>query len=229
MNLISDNKSNSGTRDTGVSPVNHGLKACFRRGTYLPHWEIEGGVYFVTFRLADSLPRYIVRSLKAQRKDVIKTIKKSDKTPTSVENKSINKLFSRKFDRYLDSGRGACHLKNPEIAEMVANALCHFDGNRYFLFAWSVMPNHVHVVVRPESGYNLSDILHSWKSFTAKRANKILKRGGRFWQPEYYDHLIRDEKDLKRCIEYTYYNPEKAGMDKWRWRGCISNINNGLG
>ena len=81
------------------------------------------------------------------------------------------------------------------------------------------MPNHVHVVVRPIRGYELPGILHSWKSFTAKQANKILNRGGQFWQHEYYDHLIRDENDFRYALEYVLSNPEHAGFHDWPWVG----------
>jgi hypothetical protein len=81
------------------------------------------------------------------------------------------------------------------------------------------MPNHVHVIVQPLPGFELSQILHTWKSRTAKEANKLLGRTGEFWQPEYYDHLVRDEKDFAHCVEYAYSNPENAGMSAWKWRG----------
>ena len=112
-------------------------------------------------------------------------------------------------------------LENREIAEIVEETLLHFQGERYILSAWCVMPDHVHVVVTPLDGRGLASILHSWKSFTANEINKLLKRQGEIRHPEYYDHLIRDENDFRRCLEYTYYNPEKAGIETWKWRGCV--------
>jgi len=127
-------------------------------------------------------------------------------------------------DAFLDSGQGDCFLQCPEIADPVAKALCHFDGDRYVLRAWVVMPNHVHVVVWPKPPHSLTEILHSWKSYTASQANKLLGRVGQsFWQTESYDHLIRDDADLVRCCEYTTRNPAKARLcerpEDWRWSG----------
>ena len=79
------------------------------------------------------------------------------------------------------------------------------------------MPNHVHVVVRLLPGNKLADVVHSWKSFTAKRANELLGRSGSFWQREYYDHLIRDEQELERAMRYVSENPVKAGLRDWKW------------
>jgi putative DNA methylase len=125
-------------------------------------------------------------------------------------------------DTYLDAGHGECFLREPDIAELVAGALRHFDGQRYELRAWVVMPNHVHGVVWPMPSHTLSEILHSWKSFTASQANRRLNRIGQdFWQTESYDHLVRDDEDLHRCCHYTTMNPVDAGLcerpEAWRW------------
>ena len=88
---------------------------------------------------------------------------------------------------------------------------------RYRLLAWCVMPNHVHVVVKIFPGHTLSDVIHSWKSFSAKHANRALRLRGAFWQREYYDHLIRDQGELDRAIRYVAANPEKAKLEQWRW------------
>ena len=128
----------------------------------------------------------------------------------------------------LDRGLGECWLKDPRVARLVVTALRYFDKKRYNLDAWCVMPNHVHVVVRPiapsdSALYLLGSIVHSWKSYTAKQANKILRRSGEFWQREYYDHLIRDEEEFWHFIEYTLENPVKAGLcrrwEEWPWSG----------
>jgi REP element-mobilizing transposase RayT len=84
-------------------------------------------------------------------------------------------------------------------------------------FAWCVMPNHVHVLARLFPGVSLASVLHSWKSFTAKRANTMLHRGGAFWQREYYDHLIRDESEFEYAVQYVFDNPAKAGLSNWPW------------
>jgi len=184
---------------------------------HLPHWEQGGATYFVTFRLADSLPQSALKTIEFERSDIVKTAKQQGRELTPVEQSRLDKLFSDRIEEYLDGGEGACHLVRPEIAKLVAEALWHFDGGRYALLAWCVMPNHVHVVFQPSTGYPLADILHSWKSFTAKRANQILKRTGNFWQREYYDHLVRDAADLDRIVWYVAGNPARADLKDWPW------------
>ena len=119
----------------------------------------------------------------------------------------------------MDTGHGACYLKDPRIAALVRDAVLHFDGQRYDVVAWCVMPNHVHVVVRPREGSTLTKILHSWKSFTSTKANVILGRHGPFWQPESFDHLLRDARDFERSVEYVLRNPQSARLQGWPWVG----------
>ncbi len=98
--------------------------------------------------------------------------------------------------------------------------LC-FDGGRYHLQAWVVMPNHVHALVTPNEAFTLSSILHSWKSYTAKRANQLLGRAGEFWQAEYFDRAIRDERHFEKAVAYIETNPVKAHLcrqaEGWRF------------
>ena len=109
------------------------------------------------------------------------------------------------------SGRGAWDL----------DALKHFDGERYHLHAWCVMPNHVHVLVTPLGRHTLSSIVHSWKSHTANRANKRLGRRGAVWMPEYFDRAVRDERHFIAAVEYIENNPVQAGLCEqatdWEW------------
>jgi menaquinone-specific isochorismate synthase len=183
----------------------------------LPHWEAEGGTYFVTFRLRDSLPQSALGSIRFERKDILLTAERQGRQPSATELKRLKELFSERVEAYLDSGSGACHLAKPQIADMVAGALQFFDGRRYRQFAWSVMPNHVHAVFRAMPNWPLEKIMHSWKSFTGKEANKLLKQVGDFWEEEYFDHLIRDEEEFYRYIEYVASNAKRAGLEGWKW------------
>lgn len=101
--------------------------------------------------------------------------------------------------------------------DLSADALSYFEEKRYRLFAWCVMPNHVHVVARLFPTADLASAVHSWKSFTSKRANGILGRRGTFWQREYYDHLIRNDQEFERAIRYVAENPAKANLRGWKW------------
>ena len=118
-----------------------------------------------------------------------------------------------KIENYLDSGCGECYLRQPEIAKLVQENLLHFDGERYRLLAWVVMPNHVHTLIEIMQT-PLAEILHGWKSYTAKAANHLLRRSGDFWQSEYFDRYIRDEEHLCKVVRYIENNPVKAGLAK---------------
>ena len=109
-------------------------------------------------------------------------------------------------------GAGEALLGDPRAAGMVEKALLYFDAVRYHLHAWVVMPNHVHALFTPENGFMLSAMLHSWKSFTAKEANRILGRRGQFWQKEYFDRYIRSEEHYWTAIDYIEMNPVNAGL-----------------
>jgi len=196
--------------------VSYGEVKIRERGR-LPHWEKEDGIYFVTFRLADSLPQNILQNIESEREQISKVLVNLQRELSVEEKNKIDWMFSDKVDEYLDQGIGECYLKNPEIAEIVAGSLRYFDGERYHLFAWCIMPNHVHVVFRAIQKNELEDILHSWKSFTAHKINKLLNRKGEFWQREYYDHLVRDQKELTRIIQYVLDNPAKADLKNWQW------------
>ncbi len=123
--------------------------------------------------------------------------------------------------RYEDASHGACHLRRPEIARLVQDALQHADGDRYRLLAWCVMPNHVHALIEQMPGSRLADIVQSWKSFTAKRANRMLGREGPFWARDYFDRYIRDENHFETTRRYVNENPAKAGLCEdaadWPW------------
>jgi REP element-mobilizing transposase RayT len=217
-------------RGTGGPPVigseenSHGRTAhatatlVIRQGAYLPHWTLTtGGLYAVTYRLADSLPRAVLERFVMERDELIRKEQRKSEGLSDLQMQELMRLHSQRIEAALDAGSGACWLKRPEIAERVVGNWLHFDGQRYCLHAWCVMPNHVHVLLEPLTGFTLADIVHSWKSFTAKFANKLLGRSGNFWQPEYYDHLIRDDADYTHAIWYIEQNPAKAGLTDWCW------------
>ncbi len=187
----------------------------------LPHLKKEGAVYFVTFRLADSLPGHEVARLKHERKVILEQARAVKSPLTWHEEQQLLAWYCDKVEALLDAGHGACCLSKPEIADLVTGALNYFAGARYELHAWVVMPNHAHAVIWSMPGHTLSEILHSWKSFTSNKANKILHRAGEFWQSESFDHWIRDDNEHARLVAYVENNPVKAGFCKrpedWKW------------
>jgi len=189
---------------------------------YLPHVEGREAIYFVTFRLADSLPKELVPQLLKER-DTIQNARLSDVT-TAGDLARLEELraLMKNAERCLDRGHGHCYLRDSRVAYIVAEALRHFHGQRYRLFAWCVMPNHVHVLFSPLPEHTLDAILHSWKSYSAHRANALLARTGHFWQREYFDHLVRDQSSLRRITQYIRDNPQRAGLVNWPWVEVVS-------
>ena len=199
----------------GASPPRFGEVKIRNRGR-LPHWEKETGVYFVTFRLADSLPRVVVEKI-VERQRVLQSAKRLGLKLSPAQEVVVAEYSQSRVEELADRGAGACYLRNARVAELVADTLKCWDGKRYRVIAWCVMPNHVHVVFRLLPGQALAGILKGWKTYTAKEANRILGRSGVFWQREYYDRLIRDGEELERAVRYVVGNPEKAGLTDWPW------------
>jgi carbamoylphosphate synthase large subunit/REP element-mobilizing transposase RayT len=210
----------------GVPPVESG---CFRgldphgeikiTARKLPHWRQTGATYFVTFRLADAVPATLLR----QWKEELKTWLKFHPEPWDVRTKhEYQRRFQESREEWLDRGHGSCLFREESPAEIVAGALKHFQGTRYLLDAFVVMPNHVHALLLPLNGHSLSEILHSWKSFTGKELKRRSGTQEIVWQDENYDRIVRDEKELQHFRDYIECNPSKAGLHE---SGFILQVN----
>ncbi len=132
--------------------------------------------------------------------------------------KEYRQRFGEGFQSELDLGFGACVLKDPENASIVENSMRHFDGDRYRLGDFVIMPNHVHVLVVPEAGQDLGEILGSWKSYSAKEINRRIGGSGALWQRENFDHMIRSRKQLESVRDYIRDNPAKAHLPEGTFR-----------
>ncbi len=166
---------------------------------YLPHF--DGGdevTQSVTFRLADSIPSPLVDRWREELRGL-------DDVSREIELTTLIEL-------HLDAGHGRCHLRHPHVAALVEGALLFFDGKRYRIHAWVVMPNHVHVLFTPLAGWSLSVLVGGWKSFTSKQANKLLSRSGSFWQEDYFDRFIRTAAHSENVVAYIENNPVSAGL-----------------
>jgi REP element-mobilizing transposase RayT len=203
-----------------------GAPDCLVQGThsrgYLPHVKVPGASYFVTFRLADSLPQEVLAQLRHDAEESARIANAEFSAKGLPETAEPTDFLSPRIDGYLDAGHGACWLRRPEVADLVAAAIRFFEGQRYHLHAWVVMPNHVHAVLRPTPSFTLSSILHSWKSFTSKAANKLLGRNDpEFWQRETFDRWCRDEDEVARWHRYVIGNPVAARLcaapEAWHW------------
>ncbi len=200
----------------------HHLISGFHFRGVLPHLKREGGTYFVVFRQAGTLPKEVLIRFKQERDAIIQQAMAAKRPLTWHEQEELFQWYSNRVDKYLDAGHGTCHLRDPQFAAVVAEAIQFFEKQRYELHAWVVMPNHVHVVVWPMPGYTLSEILHSWKSFTSHKINERLPtKVVPFWQGESYEHLTRDDDDLYRCCHYKVMNPVNARLcacpEDWQW------------
>jgi REP element-mobilizing transposase RayT len=169
---------------------------------HLPHYDSPGTRQFITYRLADALPA-------ARRREWEAFLALED-----------DQEKQRKIEAYLDLGYGECHLRDPRIANLVQENFWHHDKVKYRLLAWVIMPNHIHILVEIGS-VPLGEILKNWKSYTAKAANKLLKRADAFWEDGYFDRYLRDDEHHRRVVRYIENNPTKAGLAKapeeWPW------------
>ena len=199
--------------DTSTPPVtpepSNEIKDWHRRFHSVPHRENKA-LQSITFRLYDSLPKEVIEEIKLKL-----DINEDDDSYDSIQYQRLR----QKIAEYEDAGYGQCFLRDERIAAIMQDTLKHFDGERYQLICWCIMPNHVHVLIEVNEGWSLSRIMHGWRSYTAKEANRILGRTGRFWMEEYYDRYIRDDNHLQKTINYILNNPANAGLDEWPWVG----------
>jgi putative DNA methylase len=165
---------------------------------YLPHFDGGEIAQTITFRLADSLPKTVLerwkRELEGARPD------------------DFDSILRKRIEHYLDQGYGNCALRNIKVAAIIQDSLLHFDGERYRLSAWVIMPNHVHLLLTPSETWSLSRIMKDIKSFTSREANKVLGRRGQFWMEDYFDRYVRNAKHFASAIAYIENNPVKAGF-----------------
>jgi REP element-mobilizing transposase RayT len=174
---------------------------------YLPHADHPGLLQGITYRLADSLPQAVLDGLRLELRCL----------PT--HRRTLEKRA--RLEALMDSGLGSCLLRRPEAATCVIEAWREFDGERYDLIAWVVMPNHVHVLIREYEGYALGSVVQSWKSFTGRKLNLLSGSRGRIWSREYWDRFIRDPAHFDASVRYIEHNPVAAGLvdrpEDWPW------------
>ncbi len=169
----------------------------------LPHWRQEVATYYVTFRLADSLPRVVIDRVEEDRNRWLR----ANPEPHSLTQRKEYRRFFMAMERHLDAGYGACLLRNQRAQTIVRDTLLFFDGERYLLHDWVLMPNHVHLQMTTMPSRDLTGILHSIKSFSAKEINRALGRRGKVWQKESFDHIVRNAESFERFRTYIKRNP----------------------
>jgi len=196
------------------------MREQFRRRR-LPHFDKPNAIYFVTSCLHGSIPAKGLKDIE----DYRKALKKSSSANVDDSKQSQTtqwKLLFARSDQWLDRAQGVNHLSNKRLAEIVEDALLHFAGQRYAIWAWVVMSNHIHWIFEPDVDWVASlgkaadqrtpreRITHSVNRFSAKQCNQILGTSGKFWQEESYDHCVTESDELQRIINYIEMNPVKA-------------------
>ena len=175
---------------------------------YLPHFDDGATVQMVTFRLGDSLPRAVF-----------------DQIVSSSKNEADRFVL---VEKYIDRGRGECILSDPNVALLVRDALTFFDGERYKLLSWVIMPNHVHALIEQMTGFPLDRVIHSWKSYTAKAINKLRAASGPVWAPDYYDRYVRNDDHYRNAVFYIENNPVKAKLvaraEEWEFSSAAARL-----
>jgi len=181
----------------------------YSRG-YLPHFDEPGLVQSINYRLHDSVPHAVIDRWKLE-------LGLKGRTPASDPRQGE---LRKRLEKYEDRGYGCCHLRRGDVATVVQDNLLHFDGQRYLLLAWCVIPNHVHLLIETMLGYPVQEVVHSWKSFTATIINRMVGAHGTLWMVEYFDRYIRDQAHMESVIDYIENNPVKAGLvaDAAAWR-----------
>jgi len=179
---------------------------------HLPHWRQEGATYFVTFRLADSLPAGRIRELAYLREQ---WEQRNPPPRNEAAWEALTRTTMERVERWLDAGSGSCQLRRSEAAALVEQSLRHYDGQQYDLNAFVIMPNHVHLLVRPYSDcdHPLERIEQAWKSHSSRNINELFGASGALWQTESFDRIVRDDEHLLKCIHYIGSNPRRAGLN----------------
>ena len=181
--------------------------------TNMPHWRQEGCTYFVTYRMADSIPARVLEQWEREKSHWLSLHGvHAEKWSDGFQQRQFLKHFNRKLNSYLDEGHGSCVLRDAACQQIIWDGWKHFDGVRYQLGDVVVMPNHVHLLITPLPGHELEDVLQSRKRQSACELNLLLNRSGDFWQKHSYDHIVRDEAELRAFRKYIAENPAKAGL-----------------
>lgn len=190
----------------------------------LPHWRQWGATYFVTSRLADSVPKTVADEWKRARELWLRSHGlagdlNADEIPDPFR-QHYHREFTAKFHQLLDSGHGECVFAQMECRDILQEKFCREHDATCRLDCWVIMPNHFHALIEPMPGVTLGSIIKKWKGGSAFEINRILGRAGKLWQAEPYDHIVRSQEQLNHYRRYIALNPEKAKLTKGFALGC---------
>jgi REP element-mobilizing transposase RayT len=208
----SDTPVESSTQNVEAHPTSHPRPPQFLNKkqyvqvyyNHLPHWDQEYKTQFVTFRLNDSLPQVRLKELDVIKRQWITNHPKPWSQKTSDE---YNHLIRNKCDKWLDQGMGSCVLRRPDIRQVVEQAIMHYKGVRYDIYAYVIMPNHVHILLSPLDGMPISETLSRVKGYSARVINSMLETKGTLWQKDTFGRIVRDGYNFDQYINYIRANP----------------------
>jgi REP element-mobilizing transposase RayT len=187
----------------------------------LPHWSQAGTVCFITWRTFDSIPASVMRRWYADRDDWLwrhGVNAKAVDWRAQLEDLDqrlrgeFARTFSERWHRQLDACYGSCHLRQPELSQIVSESLLKFDGERYELTDFVVMPNHIHLLAAFADESAMLKQCEGWKHYQAVRINRAIGRSGRFWQQDGFDHLVRSVEQFEALRRYVALNPTEARL-----------------
>ena len=170
-----------------------------KHGVKLPHWQQGEVIQFVTFRLADSMPRTKLRRWKEEL--VVWKVQHPEPWSEEIE-REYHRKFTWRLEAWLDEGYGSCIFNDPKIREILEQTLMDDQGTKANHHAWVIMPNHVHLLFTPLAP--LEKLMQSWKGISARRIGL-----GSIWQRNYRDTLIRDAAHFANAVRYIQRNPAK--------------------
>ena len=202
--------------DPGKEVHSHRLK--------LPHWRQWGTTYFITSRLADSLPTHVLDEWRTLRDGWLANhgLTSSEQLGQLPEDQrhAYHREFTARFHELLDAGHGECVLAKADLAAILVSKLTAGDEHSYHLDAWVIMPNHFHALVEPATGSDLGNIVQRWKGGSAREINLARQSSGKLWHREAFDHIVRSEAQVNHFRRYIAMNPSKAGLET----GCVLGI-----
>jgi REP element-mobilizing transposase RayT len=185
---------------------------------HLPHWSQPGCTYFLTFRLADSVPHAKLREWHEERRHWLQEhgLNTADDLPRLpvAQQREFYEYFTRRMHEWLDAGLGSCLLRESQFARLVVEALLFFDGTRCAIGDFVVMPNHVHLLATPLAKWKLPALLHSWKRHSAREINRLRGKEGALWMDETFDHAVRSDEQLAYFRRYIVQNPIRARLQE---------------
>ncbi|MCH8527430.1 MAG: transposase [Kiritimatiellae bacterium] len=177
----------------------------------LPHWHQPLRLQFFTWNLGDALPVKAMARLKRERESWLYQHPK----PWSDEEYQIYfERFTDRIDRWLALGRGESIFREVKAAGLMAEVLQFHEGKKMRMDAFVIMPNHIHCLAQLCGETTVSELMHSWRSYSALQLNRLRNRKGKLWSEDFWDRVIRSPENYWHVRKYIKDNPRKANLSE---------------